>query len=467
MQKLPHKTRKVRPIKDAIQLAKHPLNFLRSIIKETDNAPLVPFMVGPMRSFLINDPALIRQLLNSYDVFEKTTINYNEGRQMFKNGIVFSNSDEWRHNRKALNPAFHKQAIEGYISIFSKRGKALASWWRTQGPTAPTNIYSTFVNTTMDITLDVFFAKDFAPEEKEKVARGIDDMLAWTQKRLLRGGLKLPSFIPTPENLAIRKARNGFNEVLTRILNDQSHHSESDDKITMVDLLLKSPSYFGGPMTFDQIAAEVNSIMLAGTETTASVLTWMFVELARQPGLVQRLKAEIHEVIKPGEVITAEKLRKLPLCRQTVNETLRLYPPAWMLMRSNAKEAMLGDYTFKKRTTFYFSAYLQHTNPAIWLSPEKFDPDRFSPERFTPGQKDHFIPFSLGPRKCVGEEFAMLEAMTLMAETIPYFKWSLMTDSLPELDFNATIRPKAKNGKYEVMMLIDQDSSAAVTSSND
>ncbi|HEY0770263.1 MAG TPA: cytochrome P450, partial [Sphingobacteriaceae bacterium] len=249
--------------------------------------------------------------------------------------------------------------------------------------------------------------------------------------------------------------------------NDQSHHSESDDKITMVDLLLKSPSYFGGPMTFDQIAAEVNSIMLAGTETTASVLTWMFVELARQPGLVQRLKAEIHEVIKPGEVITAEKLRKLPLCRQTVNETLRLYPPAWMLMRSNAKEAMLGDYTFKKRTTFYFSAYLQHTNPAIWLSPEKFDPDRFSPERFTPGQKDHFIPFSLGPRKCVGEEFAMLEAMTLMAETIPYFKWSLMTDSLPELDFNATIRPKAKNGKYEVMMLIDQDSSAAVTSSND
>jgi cytochrome P450 len=446
------KSRKTRAIGDALRFTKDPLKFFREIISEAENAPVIPFKVGPLNSVLVNDTSLLRELLNNYETFEKKSITYNEIRKMFDNGIIFSNRDEWRHNRKALNPAFHKQAIEGYFQIFAKRGVELANLWRANNNSAPVNIYSNFVNTTMEITLDVFFNHDLNKEDKQKIVTGIDDLLMYTQKRLLRGGLKFPDFIPVPENVGIARARKGYHEVMSKIFEAKSHKVKDDDRITIIDLLMNAESYFGGPMTPQQITAEASSVMLAGTETTASLLTWMFYELTKHPEVKEKIKKEMESVFGGNDELTGEKLRQLKYSRQTINEVLRLYPPAWLLTRYLSEPASLAGNAFKKGTTFYFSPYIFQRDHSVWTNPDRFDPDRFAAENLSDEQKEHFMPFIMGPRKCIGEEFSIWEALIIMVKTIPFFDWKYPLEREPAIDFNATMRPLSEKGEYEVLL---------------
>jgi cytochrome P450 len=447
------KLRTPKAITDAIRFSRNQLKFFNEIIAETDDAPLIPFKVGTLESVLVNDTNLIRLLLNSYETFEKKSITYNEIRKMFDNGIIFSNSDEWRHNRKAVNPAFHKRAIEGYYQIFSKRAMELAAEWRNQG-SKPVNLYRSFTNVTIEITLDVFFNHDLDHDDKQKIVRGIDDLLKYTQKRLLRGGLKLPDFIPVPENLAIARAKKGYHEVMNKIFQEKTTSAISSDKITIIDLLLNAESFFGGPMTKSQITAEASSIMLAATETTASLLTWMFFELTKHPEIKAKIKHEIESVFGQEDEITTDKLKLLKYCRQTIHETLRVYPPAWLLSRFISEDAVLGGTEFKKGTTFYFAPYIMHRDNSVWIKPEEFNPDRFAPENLTDAQKDHFMPFISGPRKCIGEEFSIWEALIIMIKTIPAFDWNYPIQREPTIEFNATMRPLNEKGEYEVLMAI-------------
>jgi cytochrome P450 len=447
------KLRKPKAISDALRFSKNQLKFFNEIIAETNDAPLIPFKVGTLESVLVNNTDLIRQLLNSYETFEKKSITYNEIRKMFDNGIIFSNSDEWRHNRKAINPAFHKRALEGYLKIFSERGMELAAAWRKQGG-EPINLYRSFTNVTIEITLDAFFNHNLDDDEKRKIVSGIDDLLKYTQKRLLRGGLKLPDFIPVPENLAIARAKKGYHEVMNKIFHEKTVSAVPSEKITIIDLLLNADSFFGGPMTKEQIIAEASSIMLAATETTASLLTWMFFELTKHPVIKEKIKHEIESVFGRHDEITIDKLKLLKYCRQTIHETLRVYPPAWLLSRSISEDAVLGDTEFKKGTTFYFAPYIIHRNKSVWSKPEEFNPDRFAPENLTEAHKDHFMPFISGPRKCIGEEFSIWEALIIMIKIIPDFDWNYPIQRDPIIEFNATIRPLNEKGEYEVLMTI-------------
>lgn len=450
----PTKARKGNSITDAIRFAKNPLKFIQTLIAETNGASVIPFKTGPLRNVFLNDSSLVREMLNNYEVFEKTSITYTEIRKMFDNGIIFSNGEEWRHNRKAINPSFHKRAIENYFKIFSIRGAELVTKWKARGSTVPVNIYTDFVNTTVDITLDVFFDHHLSKTEKEKVVRGIDLMLYYTQKRLERGGLKFPDFIPVPENITIRKARNGYHEVMRQIFAHKKNKGLSEEKATMIDLLISAESYYGGPMTDEQIIAEASSIMLAGTETTASLLTWMFFEMAKHPEVKKNVSDEIRMVFAADRTVTIEKLKQLTYCRQTINETLRLYPPAWILTRKLSSDSVLGTTAFKKGTTFFFSPYILQRDPVVWPDPSVFDPTRFAAEKLSGSQKANFIPFAAGPRKCIGEEFSIWEALTIMVETIPHFDWLYPKPQDPAVEFSGTIRPLNEKGEHDVPMIL-------------
>lgn len=449
--------RKTHPIKDAIRFSKAPARFLQEIYTESGYSAIVGFRLGPIRNYLITDPTLLTPILNDYETFEKKSFQFNEARKMFDNGILFSNGKEWKHNRKIVNPAFHKKAIEGYLQVFATRGEELSRRLAEAAKSGEVNIYEHFVNTTVNVTLDIFFDYKLSKSDKDKIVKGIEDLLKYLSKRLLRAGLKFPDWIPVPENVAVSKAKEGYYEVIEKIIEEKCHNDPNENQfITIIDLLLNSESHFGGPMSPRQITSEASSIMLAGTETTASLLTWMFYELAKDEQVKSKVKEEIHTVLLKHPKTSMEALKELTYCRQVINEILRLYPPGWYLERHISEDVELGGVHFKKGSNFSFSPYILHHKEDIWPSADQFDPDRFHPTQLTKDQKEHFKPFSQGPRKCIGEEFSIWETLMIMIQVIPHFDWRLPQESSISVEFSATIRPVSSEGKYEVPMIINQ-----------
>jgi len=251
-----------------------------------------------------------------------------------------------------------------------------------------------------------------------------------------------PHWVPTPRNRAFREARDELNRIVQDII--EKRRNETHARNDLLDTLLSArDDYSGGKeITDQQIRDEVMTLMLAGHETTANLLTWACYLISQHPRVEDKLMQELDAVFgnrTPG----VDNLQELNYTKLVLQETMRLYPPVWIISRKAVNKDEIGNYTIPPGSTVTICLYTLHRHPDIWENPGEFNPVRFSNEQVKNRHKYAYIPFGGGPRSCIGKYFAMMEARLILAMIHRRFKLTLAADHPVEPEPLVTLRPRS------------------------
>jgi cytochrome P450 len=247
--------------------------------------------------------------------------------------------------------------------------------------------------------------------------------------------------LPTPQRHRLYEARNTLYTVVDELIDKRRQASTENDLLTL--LLQAQDEETGESMTVSQVRDEVMTLMAAGHETTSNALCWTFLLLARHPDIESRLREEYSRVLG-GRAAQMEDLPQLPLTRMVLEESMRLYPPAWAFARQAIAEDEIGGYTIAKGAYVLMFPATTHRHPDFWERPDVFDPERFAPERAAGRHRFAYFPFGGGPRVCIGNQFALTEAQLILATVLSRCQFRLLPGVALVPEPLITLRPRGK-----------------------
>lgn len=421
--------------KNAYYMANWPIEFL---FENYDTMGPIYWVKSPIRKIaVLNDPECVRHILQENNRNYVKSFGYDPLKLLLGNGLLTSEGDFWRKQRRLAQPGFHKEKLAAIVdTMITCTGQLLTRWEKLEG--VEMNISSEMNHVALDIVSKSLFISN-VEDEIDKISTWVTVAIEQGAERI-RNPFKIPTWIPTPNNLKQNKAVSVLNEVINGIIEKRRNEGKQyDDLLSM--LMDARDEDTGEGMSNAQLRDEVMTIFIAGHETTANALTWAFYVLAQHPEIEQKLKAEIDEVLQ-GRPVSFENLRSLTYTRQVIDETLRLYPPAWIIGRKNIEDDEIGGYFIPAGTNCLVPTLCIHRSPKYWKDPLKFDPDRFSTERVKEQKKFTYFPFGGGPRLCIGNNFALMEMQVVMASIMQRYTFELKDTTPIELDPLITLRPK-------------------------
>ena len=356
------------------------------------------------------------------------------------NGLVTSEGEVWRRQRRLAQPAFHRQRLAPLGERMTlAAGQMLEGWGETYARTGePFDMADEMARLTVRIAAETLFGADIGPE-----AARFGDALKVALEHIshrMRYPVGAPEFVPTRRNRRFRAARRTLDEVVYKIIHGRRRDaSDRGDLLSM--LMLARDEETGEAMDDSQVKDEVMTLLIAGHETTAAGLTWAWYLLARNPAARERLRAELSAALG-GRAPCVEDLPRLPYTRMVFDETLRLYPPAWGQPRQSVGGDELCGYRIEAGRMVVVSQYITHRHPDYWERPEEFIPERFSPERSAARPRFAYFPFGGGARQCIGNRFALMEAQLVIATVAQRFIPAPADEAEPALDATFTLRPR-------------------------
>lgn len=403
-----------------VPLLRDPLRFLRSLPEHGD---LVRVRLGPFSAIMVCDPGLTHQVLLDDRTFDKGGPYFDRGREVVGNGLATCPHHEHRRQRRMLQPAFRPSRLLGYAEVMTAQIVEMTGSWRTDQVLDVRTEMKTLAARMFTLTM-------FSDTLPAPVLRQAIDDLTIVVDGVSQRMLMMPPLdrLPTPSNRRYHKARARLRQTLDGIIADRRHSGQDRGDLLSALLSARDPDTadVGQGLSDAEISDQVLTFFSAGG-TTATVLAWALHLLAEHPDLEERLHAEVDAVLDGGAA-AHEHLPKLKLTSRFITETLRVWPPAWVLTRSVVVDTHLGGHPIPAGTTVVYSPYLIHYRPDLYTDPERFDPDRWDSTHRPPPPRDAFIPFGGGARKCIGDQFSMIEA-TLALATIAA-RWQLR--SLPD-----------------------------------
>ncbi len=399
---------------------------------------LVRLRFGPFWFHLLSDPAeAYGVLVEKHKNYSKRTPGYDMLRMVLGDGLVTSEGELWRRQRRIAQPAFRKKEISALTDVMSEAADDLArTWQRSARLGSSIDVASEMARVTLRIAGETLFGLDLSDDSVD-VSRALTRMLGGFSK-LITTPFPIMAALPTPSNVQLKRAIVDLDKIVHQIIAE--HRRQPSAKPTLLGMLIDARDEDGKGMSDKQLRDEVLTILLAGHETTANALTWTFYVLSKHPAERRRLEAEIDAVLA-GRPATMADIANLPFTAQVIKESMRLYPPVWTVARRCEEEDQLCGYRIPAGGLVLTSPYVLHRHPDIWDNPEGFDPDRFAPDRPAP-PRGAYMPFIVGPRKCIGEHFAMSEAVIVLATLLGRFRLDLVPGHKVEPDPSITLRPK-------------------------
>lgn len=352
------------------------------------------------------------------------------------NGLLLSEDDFHKRQRRLTQPAFHMQRIANYADTIVDYGEQLVQSWQDG---KDIDMHEEMMTLTMQIIAKVLFDADVSQDAQNlgnAITVGIDAVM-----NKITNVMSIPEWIPTPAN---RRAVEAF-DLLDVTINDiiASRRETMDDKGDLLSMLLLSVDDDGERMTDEQVRDEAMTLFLAGHETTANALTWTFYLLSQHPDILHQLQEEVDRVLGRRRA-TLEDLKQLTYTEMVINESMRLYPPAWITTRIVVEPMEFDTFTANVDDLLVMSPYLTHRDPALWDNPEQFDPFHFTEEAEKSRHKFAYFPFGGGPRVCIGNHFAMMEAQLLLATIVQHYTADLAPNAVVIPQPLVTLR--AQNG---------------------
>lgn len=367
---------------------------------------------------VVTHPEAHKQILSARrDRYIKGKI-YDSARALLGNGLVTLEGDAWKARRALAQPAFHRQALAKLTAVMARSGAIFLDDLAARAAGGPIAIdaHREMVKLTLDVVIAALLGGDVlrgADVPYETLGAGLEVMSE-------RGnGLPLPAWLPTPQNLKFRRTMRDLDDIIFALVGRARQRAE--DGGSLLSMILSAVDADSGkPLGDREVRDEVLTLFIAGHETTALTLTWMFTLLDGRAEVLERMRREVDAVLG-GEDPTFEDVPKLPYVRQVVEETLRLRPPAPLIARNVVCEDEIGGYGVRPGDVVMPFFWATHRHPDFWTDAERFDPDRFSAEKSKDRHSWSFIPFSGGPRSCIGNMFALVEASVLLAQMLNRF----------------------------------------------
>jgi cytochrome P450 len=409
------------------------LDFLLHIAQMGD---VYGYHIGPVAAVLFNKPEHVQSILveHGYD-FGKGQVMH---RAMMGNGLFISEGEFHRHQRKLMAPSFQPRQIASYADTMASYGERLQQEWY-DGETIDLN--KEMIGVTMSIIGKVLFDADVFTETDE-LGAAIAIIFQHTT-HALTSIVAFPLSWPTPRNLRTRKAIQLIIRRIQRFIDER--HSSGEERNDFLSILLRARDEDGSTMSNQQVMDECTTLFGAGHETTAAALAWTWYFLCQNPDVYQKVQNEVDSVMQ-GRTPTYADLPRLPYCLQVFKETMRLYPPAFAILREALYDIEIDGYRVPKGHTVLVSPYTMHRRPEFYPEPEKFDPERFTSEREKQLPRYAYVPFGAGPRVCIGNHFAMMEGHLLIATLAQRVTFSLLPGQIiePNPIHNLALRPGGK-----------------------
>ncbi|RZS90951.1 cytochrome P450 [Motilibacter rhizosphaerae] len=414
-------------------------DYLGTILRASrELGPVVRFDVGVpglrMALYSITGPEGCERVMSDPVAYRKETRSYDEVRLTLGNGLLTSQDEDWLRQRRYVAPVFTRRRMTtSYAAVMVEEASAVARRWAGRGTV---DVHAEMTRLTARVVGRVLLGSDV-----EAALPRIMETFAPLSTRLLRRAVSprpIPPWLPTPANREFHR----HNQVLREIVDDlvaARRRTGDDGGEDLLGLLLRGEGE--ERLTDAEVVDQVLVFLLAGHETTASTLACALVELARAPQWQEAARAELAELPGPP---TAADLPRLPTVDAVVREALRLYPAAHSVARLSSVATEVDGYALPARANLVTSPWALHRRAELWPDPDRFDPGRFRPGSGQPlqGGKQAWLPFSAGPRACIGAQFAMLEASLVLAVLLGAYELRTALPGIP-LEAGITLRPAA------------------------
>jgi len=394
-----------------------------------DYGDVVRFRFGPLVAHLVSSPAGVNHVLAENNKnYGKQTRGYAALRYVLGNGLLTSEGEFWKRQRRIAQPAFHRQRIASFAAAMVRAAEECCEKLERQ-----VDVHHEMMRLTLRIVGETLLGYD-PSRDADQVGEALALLLRIVNQRTARLIFFARPVIPTPENRRVRRSLAQLDEIVMRIIGER-RKSPGDDLLSM--LMEARDADTGEAMDDRQLRDEAMTIFLAGHETTANALAWTWLLLARYPAALRELREELSRVLG-GRNPTADDLPRLKFTRMLLEESLRLYPPAWIIARSATGADEIGGYEIPAGSIVFVSPYVVHRHPRYWSDPEGFDPHRFEKEP----PRGAYFPFGGGPRACIGNGFAMMEAQLVLATMAQRVKFELVPGHPIEIEPSITLRPR-------------------------
>ncbi len=408
------------------------LEFMLDVRKYGD---LVRTNFGPFPMYFANSPEVIHQILvEDASKYQKSQVVKDVLKPSAGNGIFTSDGDFWRRQRKLVQPAFHTRRIGSYADTITRFSAETAEVWR-DGETRM--IDEDMMHLTMQIICKVLFDAEIR-EEVEQLGGAMSLIFKLSDDRFNQLPA-IPYWVPTHLNRTLRANIGVVDVAIQRFIDDR--RASKEDKGDLLSMLLEAQDEDGSAMTDRQVRDEAMTLFGAGHETTAVTLMWTWYLLSQHPDVEAKLHQELDEVLG-GRLPTLEDLGRLKYTEMVVKESMRLYPPAWGTSRQPIEDVTVAGYGIAKGVNIFANIYGMHRDARFFADPLRFDPERFSPEREKDIPKHAYLPFGGGPRVCIGNAFAMMEAKLVLAVLAQRFHLDLAPGHIIKPERQFTLRSR-------------------------
>ena len=410
------------------------IRYLTKCAREYGDIVFFRFMGVP--ACFVNRPECIESVLVTQNSNFVKSKDYRAMRRVLGNGLLLSEGEFWRRQRKLIQPAFHQERISAYAEIMvGYTQRMLASWSDGQA----LDIHEAMMHLTLGIVAKTLFDADVSHE-----AEDVDAALSVLMGKFLRQAglaLLLPSWVPLPTSQLLKRAVGRLDKVIYRIIEQRRSSGQMSGDLLSVFLQVQDDEGVG--MTDRQLHDEIMTLFLAGHETTANVLSWTWFLLGQNPEVEEKLHEELGGVLG-GRVPTPADLPRLVYTDMVLRESMRFYPPVWVIGRRALAPFRLGEYELPADTNVLISQLVMHRDARYFPEPERFDPDRWiaGDPRNVSLPRFAYFPFGGGPRVCIGAGFGMMEAALLLATIAQQFRIRIAPGQTVKMQPTVTLRPR-------------------------
>jgi len=418
-----------------LAIRKDALGTLRRVAREWGDIVRLP--VAFQDRIFLNHPDYIEQVLVIQQAkFHKSELTKRVTEGLLGQGLLISEGDFWRRQRRLVQPAFHRTRINEYAATMIESTQRHIHDWRDG---EQRDIAREMMALTLDVAVRTLFGTTL-PAEAQQVGHSMTFLMRYQLGRQ-RSPLRIPETWPTPRNKRAHRERNYLDSLVYRIIDERRSQGDANHRSDLLSLLMGAMDEDGTQMTPRQLRDETMTLFLAGHETTAQMLAWTWYLLGENPAVAARLHEELHGVLN-GRPPQAADFGRLPYLYALMHEVLRMYPPAYIIARTSIEPSQIGGYQFPAGATMLMSQWVMHRDPRYYD-----DPDIFRPERWVEGLAERlpsgaYFPFGDGPRRCIGQGFAMLEAATVIGTLAQRFQFRLVPGHLVVPEPLITLRPR-------------------------
>ena len=434
------RTKRARPPKISylrlFGMRRDPLGAFLSLSRE--HGHVVRFR-GLYTAYQLTHPSDVERVLQSNAHNYVKGRNYKKFRDSTGDGLLISDGELWRRQRRLAQPAFHRRHLEAFAALMAREAAAHVAAWRGRAAGGEVlDVADEMMRLTLRIVGLTMFSTDLS-HEADLIGRSLEVIRAHSIRRMWQP-VSVPVSVPTPANLRFRRALADGDHIISSMIDARrSGEIKNDDLLSLLTRARDEET--GEGMSDEQLRAEAVTILGAGHETTAVALSWLWYLLSGHPEVEEKLHAELERELG-GRAPAFEDLPRLRYARMVCEETMRLYPPVWALSRTALGPDSYGGYPVRAGSEALLLPYVTHRHPDFWDDPERFDPERFAPGREETRPRFSYFPFGGGPRQCVGQHFAMTEMLIIVAAVAQSYTLRLVPGHAVEPEASITLRPR-------------------------